>query len=112
MSDKINLLMDQAATFSQEIDLLDDNNDPLVTTGYSANASMKKSYQAANVIYFDCSLDIGKVVLSMDASNTAAIVPGRYVYDVILTKAPNVSRIVEGIVTVRPAVTIETNDQS
>jgi hypothetical protein len=42
----------------------------------------------------------------MNAATTADIVPGRYVYDVLIT-SPSVvkTRVIEGIVTVLPSVT-------
>jgi hypothetical protein len=41
----------------------------------------------------------------MDANVTANIISGRYVYDVDITDGTSISRIVEGLVYVSPAVT-------
>jgi len=48
----------------------------------------------------------GTVALGLTATQTANLVPGRYVYDVEVVSGANVvSRIIEGIVTVTPEVT-------
>jgi hypothetical protein len=42
----------------------------------------------------------------MTAANTANLTPGRAVYDLLITSPTNVkTRVVEGIVTILPAVT-------
>ena len=44
--------------------------------------------------------------MSLTAAQTAALKPGRYVYDLELTKADTtISRIIEGVITIRPEVT-------
>jgi hypothetical protein len=45
------------------------------------------------------------ITLGLTANQTSNLVAGRYVYDVELTEGGEVSRIVEGIVTVTPQVT-------
>ena len=47
----------------------------------------------------------GNVIMSLPATTTSTIKPGRYVYDVKMTDNANtVTRIVEGIITVTPQV--------
>lgn len=78
-----------------------------MTAGFSANCSMQKNYQSVNSISITSSVSNGQVVLSLTANQTTAITPGRYVYDVKLyDTANNVYRVVEGIATVTPQVTI------
>ena len=108
MSTKANIVIEQNSDFSVPITLTnDDSGEPLVITGFTANASLRKYYTASNVVLFDTNLVDGCLTISMNAANTANIAAGRYVYDVLLHNTPaNVtSRLVEGIVTVLPGVT-------
>jgi hypothetical protein len=108
MASKANLVIDQGATFSTTLNLQDQNSDTLSFTGYTGISSLKKWYTSANSTPFNVTVNAntGTITLAMNASTTASIYAGRYVYDVSLTDSSNnVSRIVEGIVTVTPAVT-------
>lgn len=109
MASKTHLVMDQGTTFSTDLNLKDDNGDPINLTGYYANSVMKKWYTSSNSFVFAASIDVnnGIITLSMNAATTSSITPGRYVYDVDVTEASTnvVSRVVEGIITVTPAAT-------
>ena len=50
---------------------------------------------------------IGIIAMSMTANTTGTLTAGRYVYDIELTATANgnVTRMIEGIVTVTPQVT-------
>ena len=108
MAIKANLLIDQGSDFSTEIDVLDDNGDPVVLTGFTGAAQMRKHYTSSTSTAFNVTINAGDgtVTLSMNAATSSAVSPGRYVYDCELTSSSNVvSRLVEGIVTVTPQVT-------
>jgi hypothetical protein len=108
MAIKANLLIDQGADFSTEIDVLDENGDPVNLDGYSGAAQMRKHYTSSTATSFNVAINTsgGTVTLTMNAATSGTITPGRYVYDCELTNASNVvSRLVEGIVTVTPQVT-------
>jgi hypothetical protein len=108
MAIKANLLIDQGSDFSTEIDVLDDNGDPVVLTGFTGAAQMRKHYTSSTSTAFNVSINAseGTVTLSMNAAMSSTVTPGRYVYDCELTSSSNVvSRLVEGIVTVTPQVT-------
>jgi hypothetical protein len=108
MATKANIIIDQGTTFSTVINLTDDNGDAINLTGYTGDAEMRKHYTSSNSQSFSISLGgtLGTVTLSLTATQTANLTPGRYVYDVEVTSGSNVvSRIVEGIVTVTPEVT-------
>jgi hypothetical protein len=70
---------------------------------------MRKSYYSSSATTITSTVTgtaNGEVTLSVSATNTAALTPGRYVYDVIITSPTSVvTRVVEGIVTVLPSVT-------
>ena len=108
MAIKANLLIDQGSDFSTEIDVLDDNGDPVILTGFTGAAQMRKHYTSSTSTAFNVSINAseGTVTLSMNAATSSSVTPGRYVYDCELTSSSNVvSRLVEGIVTVTPQVT-------
>ena len=104
MASKTHLVIDQGTTYSTDLNLTDDNGDPLILTGYTANSVIKKWYTSSNSIAFNTAINTtsGVITLSLTSNVTANMVPGRYVYDVNITETNTgtVSRIVEGYVTV------------
>lgn len=109
MATKAHLVIDQGTSFENELNLTDENGDPINLIGYSATSMIRKWYTSSNYTAFTCELDTsaGVVILSLSPQQTAALTPGRYVYDVILTETStgSISRVVEGIVTVTPRST-------
>jgi hypothetical protein len=103
-----NLNIDQGATFSSDISVKDLVGNALNLTGYTVTAKMAKSYSSTATktpITASINTSTGMVSLSLTASQTAALDAARYVYDVKITDSFNQStRIVEGIMTVRPQV--------
>ena len=108
MAIKANLFVDQGATFATKLVLNDADGVPVDLTGYTASGQIRKHYTSSNATSFTVSLtaSTGSVVLSLSANATANLISGRYVYDVeMVDTSGNVSRIIEGIVTVSPNVT-------
>lgn len=108
MATKANLVIDQGSTFSSDLNLTDENGDPLTLTGYTANSQIRKWYSSTNAAAtFATTINTVSAVitLSLTANQTSNLVAGRYVYDVEITDGTAISRIVEGIVTVTPQVT-------
>jgi len=110
MATKANLVIDQGSTFSTDLNLTDDNGDALNLVGYTANSQIRKWYTSTNAsASFTTSINTssGVITLSLTSAQTSNLVSGRYVYDVEIndTASGEVSRIVEGIVTVTPQVT-------
>jgi hypothetical protein len=88
--------------------LTDDIGDLLILSGYSANSQIRKWYTSSSPsATFETQINVQSsvITLSLTASQTSNLVAGRYVYDVELSLGSEVSRIVEGIVTVTPQVT-------
>ena len=79
-------------------------------TGYTANAFIKRSfYSNSDSIFvntFIVDQTSGIINLHVGGANTAAMSPGNYVYDVAVseTSTSYVTRVVEGIVTLKPRV--------
>lgn len=108
MATKANLVIDQGSTFSTDLTLTDENGDPLTLVGYTANSQIRKWYTSSNAsATFTTSINTTSAVitLTLTANQTSNLVSGRYVYDVEISSDGEVSRIVEGIVTVTPQVT-------
>ena len=107
-----NLIIDQGANFSSDITVKDANGNAFNLTGYTAEAKMAKGYASTRTrttITSTISSDptTGVVSLTLTAAQTAALDAERYVYDVEITQTSsgNVTRVIEGIITVRPNVT-------
>lgn len=111
MATKANITIDQGSSFTTQIDLTDENDDPIELAAYTANAQIRRWYTSTNAAaIFTTSTGTntaaGIITLSLTANQTANLEYGRYVYDVNVTDASNTTtRIVEGIVTVTPGVT-------
>ena len=107
MAAKVNIVIDQGATFNTTYTIHDSIDEPIDFTGFTANSQIRKTYSSSNSYTFDVSLsNSGLVTLFMNAATTNSIVAGRYVYDVEVESLSGIrSRIVEGIVTVTPQVT-------
>lgn len=108
MAIKANLVVDQGTDYSTSVNLTDADGNIVPLTGYTANAQIRKTYSSSNSVNFGVTLESsnGVVRLSLTDTQTANIVAGRYVYDVVVTSPASItSRIVEGIVTVTPRVT-------
>lgn len=108
MATKANLVIDQGSTFSTDISLQDENGDPLVLNGYTANSQMRKWYTSLNptaTFTTNVNATAGIITLSLTSNETSVISSGRYVYDVEIDNDTVRSRVVEGIVTVTPQST-------
>lgn len=108
MATKANLVIDQGSTFTTDLTLTDENGDVMNLAGFTANSQIRKWYTSANpaaVFGTAINTEIGVITLTLSTNATSNLVAGRYVYDVEINDGGDVSRIVEGIVTVTPQVT-------
>jgi hypothetical protein len=108
MATKINLIVDQGATFETTLNLTDDNDDAIDLTGYTGAGQIRKHFTSSNATNFVVTLGgaNGTLTVGLSANTTANLVAGRYVYDIEVTDDSGiVSRLFEGIVTVTPQVT-------
>jgi len=108
-----NLIIDQGASFSSDITVKDANGNAFNLTGYTAAAKMALGFSSTRTrttITATISSDpaTGTVSLSLTPAQTTDLdAPARYVYDVEITNTSTgaVTRVIEGIITVRPNVT-------
>lgn len=107
-----NLSIDQGATFTSDITVKDINGSVFDLTGYTAVAKMAKGYSSTRTrttitTTFAEDRTSGILTISLTNTQTAALDPERYVYDVEITSSTGkVTRVIEGIITVRPEVSI------
>lgn len=108
MGTKLNLLIDQGASFETTLTLTDDNGDVVNLTNYTGAGQFRKHYTSSSYTSFDVTLGgaNGTITLALTANSTANVTAGRYVYDVEVTDNSGViTRLFEGIVTITPQVT-------
>ena len=106
-----NLTIDQGATFSSDVTVKDANGQAFDLTGYTAAAKMAKGFASTRTrINMSTSIatdaTTGVVTLSLTATETGDLDAERYVYDLEIIKDAGVTRVIEGIITVRPQVTV------
>lgn len=107
MAKRVNLLIDQGSTFNTMFELVDDFDEPLDVSDYTARGQIRKHYSSNSYTSFTCDLQTGQLTIALNSNQTANLTPQRYVYDIELfdTVANSVTRVVEGFVTVSPEVT-------
>jgi hypothetical protein len=102
------LNLEQGATVTVDVTLVDGSSQRVNLTNYTANSQIRKSYESITAYNFVVEITDsanGELTLTMSAANTANIRAGRYVYDLIIQDANIKTRAIEGIVTVMPSVT-------
>lgn len=104
-----NLYIDAGADYSIIVTANQSNGDPLNLTNYTVKSQVRKSYASQTAYDFTASIfaaTSGKIRLSMTATQTSAIKPGRYLYDVEITSANGEKRrVLEGIIIITPEIT-------
>lgn len=108
MAAKANIFIDQGTDFETTLDMVDLDDNVIDLTGYTGQAQIRKHYSSTNAVSFSVDIDAnnGLITISLSASQSANMVAGRYVYDVkVINGDDEVSRIVEGVLTVAPGVT-------
>ena len=104
-----NLFIDQGSNFNATIDL-SQTTGSLDLTDYVSAGTIAKSYNGTSKGSFTVSVDDtnGELDISLSAAETAALKPGRYVYDVIIkSPAGVITRVLEGQLEVTPGVTFD-----
>jgi hypothetical protein len=114
MSATANLSIDQGSKFSSDITLYDALGNAFDLSAYTVSAKMALGYSSTRTrVSFNTSIfndpTTGIVTIQLTAEQTAALeAPARYVFDIEVTKTTDnsVTRVLEGIITVSPNVTI------
>jgi len=104
----INISIPQGADFSETFVSTENDGSLSNLAGYSGAAKMKKHPGATTSTSFSVSIiaSIGEVTITLPASTTTGLEPGRYYYDVRLTSGSGaISRLVEGMALVTAGIT-------
>lgn len=114
MADAYNTVIDQGATWQLVVEYLDSNNNPVNITNYSAALQLRTSPLAKTAALtlttqnggLTIQGNLGKVSITATATQTTALAPQRYVYDLEITSPSQVvTRLLEGTIQVSPQVT-------
>ena len=110
MAAYLEITIEQGANLTSTVTVSDTQGDAVNLSTYSASAQIRKSYYSSSANTLTATITgnaNGQITLSMTAANTAALTPGRYVYDLIITNSVDnsVTRVVEGTAVVLPSVT-------
>ncbi len=104
----VNIVLDQGCTFEKVIYAQNSvSQNVTISTGTCA-AKMRQSYHSSNnVTTLTTAVAGSNCTISLTATQTAAISPGNYVYDVEYTQSDTVTveRVAEGIITISEEVT-------
>ena len=107
--------LEQGASFNTQLTLTEDYGARYDLTDFTINSRAKKSYTTANVAFtFTAQVSDptnGLITLALDASVTANVPYGKYVYDVTIQDPETslITRVLEGQIYVSPGVTGVTN---
>ena len=107
----LNQEIDQGSTFSKQITVYETDGSTIQNlTGYTAASQIRKNYTSTAYTTILATIQTpatnGIIVMSLTAAQTAALKSGRYVYDLQITAADTtVTRVIEGIITIKPEVT-------
>jgi len=104
------LYADQGSYFSTVVNVGSLGAFEVDLTGYAVRGKIRKSYSSFNSVDFTAAVidaAAGQIEISLESDVTAAMKPGRYLYDVeiVNTISSRVQRIVEGQFEVMPGVT-------
>jgi hypothetical protein len=111
MASILNQNIDQGSTYSKSITVYENDGTTIQNlTGYTATSQLRKNYTSTAYTTILATIQTpatnGIIVMSLTAVQTAALKSGRYVYDLQITAADaTVTRIIEGVITIRPEVT-------
>ena len=110
MAEYVELYVDQGEDFTATIVLEDDDTNIYQNiTGYSVTGSLRKSLLSQNAsANLTCSVTDaanGEITLGMTSSVTSNLKFGTYLFDVKTVVNGSTKRLIEGIITVTPAIT-------
>ena len=111
MASLLNQIIDQGSTFSKSITVYQTDGATIQDlTAYTPTSQLRKSYTSTSYTTINATKSSphtsGVIVMSLTAVQTAGLKAGRYVYDLQITHSDaTVSRVIEGVITIRPEVT-------
>ena len=108
-----NTTIDQGSIWNVTLVYQDSDGDPVNLTGYTAAMQLRQNYNSElpdlTLTTSNGGLTItgatGTIAVSATATQTSLLTPGFYVYDLELTSGSNISRLIQGQITVAEQVT-------
>jgi len=104
-----NIVINAGSDFSQVYTLeSSSNNSFLDLSGYTVISKMRKHSSSSTSISFNTSIinsALGQISIGLSNSITSNIKPGRYIYDIVITKNSVNTRVIEGMALVREGAT-------
>lgn len=110
-----NIIIDQGADWKVNLVYKDSTGAPIDLTGYTAKLQLRTTYDAASASLtlstgsgITITPSTGNIAIHATATQTGAdgsLVAGEYVYDLEITLAGEVTRVIQGRAIVRPQVT-------
>ena len=104
----LKLVFDQCSTFEKVITAKNTaGGNVTISSGTCAGKLRPSHYTSNNVVSFTCADAGSNVTISLTATQTGAITPGQYIYDVEYTQSGGtiIERLAEGVITVSPSST-------
>ena len=99
----VNIALDQGCTFEKVITAQNSASQNVTISTGTCSSKMRQSYYSSNnITALTTAVTGSNCTISLTATQTAAISPGNYVYDVEYTQSDTttVERVAEGIITV------------
>jgi hypothetical protein len=108
-----NTTIDQGSVWTVVLVYTDSNDTPVNLTGYTAAMQLRQNYNSdvADLTLTTANGGItivgatGTITINATAAQTGDLDPGFYVYDLELTSGSNISRLIQGQLTVAEQVT-------
>lgn len=110
---KKDFVIPQGVTYPIKMRYLDSNNAPINLTGATIRAQLRKQFEETTPT-IDCTLANGKAFLEAGTfffgftllpEDTAAIEPTTYFFDILVTRNGDVTRAMQGTISLTPRVT-------
>jgi hypothetical protein len=109
MTTRANLYVDQGIDFSITLDLFDAGGSDFEVADQEFFCSVRKLYSSsiafeANTFVDTSDNDINSLELSIPASTTRNVEPGKYQYDIVMRTDQGTSKILEGLLFLLPTI--------
>lgn len=106
---RTNIYVDQGTDYFANLELISDDGEPFIATGFTFFCDVKKLYSSTLTFSANCALVEGidnSFDLSIDSSLTVNLEPGKYQYDIFMRgTGGSLDKILEGLLFIVPSIT-------
>lgn len=107
------LTLHAGSTFCETLDLIDNNGTPVNFFNYEIKARMAESGYSEDFIIINTEVINylqGKIQISLSASETSLLSPGRYLFEIVIIDQNSVvTNLIHGIIDVIPGIGLQTS---